>query len=307
MGTEASQIVDQIQQAPVQGLQPTTEPEAKEALTQAPRPEDKVSSKIDILIRREQQALARERQAKQRETALEEKLKRLEEFESVKTNPKKALELLGLDYDQLTQTILNDGHVPPDVHIKKLEDKFDSFKSAQEQAEQRRVQEAENAQKQNLEVATGNFKKEINQYLDDNKDRYEYTHFEGAQDLVFEVIDEHYNRTQRSHAEELAKLGESVYQAVGKVLSISEAADKVEQHMEQKYNRAKELNKTKTLWGAVPQGTLRDAAKPEPREQKKPATLTNNMSASAQSPRKTPLNDDERVQKAIAYAKSLRP
>lgn len=310
MGTEASQIVDQIEQGSVQPLQPAESkaPDTQQTAPQA-KPEDRVSSRIDTYIRKEQEHRKRDALLKQREQELEERFKRVEEFEAAKSGKdyKKSLQLLGMDYDQLTQTILNDGAPPAEVQLKKLEEKFDSFRSAQEQAEQERAKQADENRKRNLDNAINGAKKEINQYLDDNKERYEYTTFEGAQELVFEVMDEHYNRTQRLHAEELAKLGEDINQAVGKVLSVSEAADLVEKHMEQKYHKAKELNKTKTLWGAVPQGLVKEAVKQELKPQMKQATLTNNMSASQTVPRKSPLTDDERIQKAIAYAKSIRP
>lgn len=301
MGTEAAQIVDQMEAKPTPAPQPTTQVLAPE---QVAKPEDRVSSKIDILIKREREALARERQAKQKETELEEKIRRIQQFDEVRTNPKKALELLGLDYDQLTQAILNDGQLPPDVQYKKLEDKFDSFRSAQEEVEKKRQEEAVKRAQAQEEQAITNFKSEINQYLDDNKARYELINFEGGQELVYEVIDEHYTRTMKAHQKELAELGEDLSSAVGKVLSITEAADKVELYMEQKYHKAKDLNKTKTLWGAVPQGLVKEAAKAESKPHQKPNTLTNNLSAGQTIQRKAPLSDDERVQLAIAKGKA---
>lgn len=306
MSIEAAAIVDQMEAKPNPTPQPTQTTEVK--APEAPVP-DKVSSKIDILIKREREALARERLAKQKESELEDKLKMVQAFDSVKSDPKKALELLGLSYDQITQAFLNDGQLPPDVQYKKLEEKFDSFKSAQAQADQKRQEEAVQRAKAQEEQAIGSFKSEINQYLDDNKERYELINFEAGQELVYEVIDEHYNRTLKAHMKELAELGEDTNKAVGKVLNIQEAADKVELYMEQKYQRAKDLNKTKTLWGAVPQGLVKDAAKAETQKPTlKPNTLTNNLSAAqSQVPRKTPVSDDERVAKAVAYARSLRP
>src|SRR6266576_289845 len=68
----------------------------------APKVEDKISSRLDILIRREANAVARERMAKQKEAEIEAKLAKIAEFEAAKDDPTKAMSLLGTDYDTLT-------------------------------------------------------------------------------------------------------------------------------------------------------------------------------------------------------------
>lgn len=285
---DVAQILDSP--APVESKIPTVEP------TTTPKPDDKVSSRIGALIQREQSALARERQAKAREVEVESKLAKFAEFESVKTNPKKALELLGLNYDELTRSILSDGELPPDVKIKKVEDKFDAYKREQEsKAEEFQKEQLRQAEARENQVVT-NFKSEITTYLTDNIQRYELIDFEAQQDLVFEVIDEHYNRTINPET------------GSGKVMSIAEAADKVEQHLEQKYNKSKGLAKVKALWETVPKAAQVDAVKAASQSPQRlpPKTLTNQLASSPSLPRKVPISDEERVQKAIAYARGLR-
>ncbi len=302
MSTEVvNQIVDQMQAPP-----PSEAPQAAEVLdnkesptlkeTKAPQRDEKISGRLEVLIRREQAALNRERAADGKLKELEAKLKRIEEFEGAKGNSKKALELLGLDYSQLTESLMKDGEIPPEVRIKEIESKFDAFKDEKQkekEAQELRAKEYQEAQTQRV---IENFKGEITTYLSDNKTRYELIEFEGEQDLVFQVIDEHYNRTLNPDT------------GVGKVMSIAEAADKVEEHLEKKYNDSKKLSKVQTLWSAVPRGTLADAVKAETkRPSQKPQTLTNQMASHSTPQRKTVLTDDERIQKAIAYAKGLRP
>ena len=124
MSNEAvSQILDQMQ-TPQASPEPTMAGASTDALPPAalkeeekpaaPLKDDKLSSRLEILIKREQQALARERAAKQKEAEIEQALSRIKEFEGVKSNPKRALDLLGLSYDELTQSMLQDGAVPPD-------------------------------------------------------------------------------------------------------------------------------------------------------------------------------------------------
>lgn len=301
--TEAAQILDtpaapapeiKTEQAlgaePKDGPAPTPPPQAKA--------EDRVSSKLDILIKREAQAIARERLAKEKETELQAKLAKMQEFESVKTNPKKALELLGLSYDELTQSFLKDGEVPPEVEIRRLKEELEAFKSSTKQERQTDKEQQEQELKRQAEAkekqAIDGFKGEIKTYLDDNKARYELIGFELQQDLVFEVIDEHYNRTIDPET------------GSGKVMTIAEAADKVEKYLEEKYYKSRDLSKVKALWGSLPKQVQEKVIK-QTNERQPPRTLTNNLSATPQAPRKGPMTDDERVQRAIAYAKGLRP
>ncbi len=292
MNEAVNQILDQkpAEETPVDPAQTTATP----AQDLQSKPDDRVSSKMEVLIKREQAAIARERAAKDKETEIESKLKLIADFESAKGNSKKALELLGLDYNQLTQSIVRDGEIPPEVQIQRIEEKFDQFKSDKEAEAKARAEDAKKAAEENEQKTIANFKVGINQYLNDNASRYEYISFEAQQDLVFDVIDTHYNRTIDPET------------GTGKVLSIAEAADKVEQFLEQKYLKAKDLNKTKSLWGAVPKDAFKQAAKPEQKVSQPPKTLTNNLTATQTKPRVKTLTDEDRVQKAIAYAQSLR-
>lgn len=299
---QAAEILDKAAQAPI--AQPHTN-EGGVIKDESPLPangQEKVSSKMEILIKREQQALQRERFAKQKEAdlelkikAMEEREKKIQEFENSKGNSKKALELLGLNYDELTKSVLQDGEVPAEVHIKRIDEKFDAFKSAKEQEDKQRAEQAKLYAENQEQKAITDFKGEINTYLKDNAARYELIQFEGQEDLVFDVIDEHYNRTLNAET------------GIGKVMTKAEAADKVEQWLEQKEIKRKELAKVKTLWGAVPREVVKEAAKPQQNLRPPQKTLTNQLSARVQTPTTNRmLTDEERVQRAIAYAHNLK-
>jgi hypothetical protein len=319
MNIDVNEIVDKIDAKPevpeVMGEGVATEGPPQPA----PNANDKVSSKIEMLIRREQQALARERQAKDREAQLEARLKAIEEregkvneFESSKKDPKKALGLLGLSYDELTQAQLNDGELPPQVEIKKLREEIEAFKQAQKQEKdhekERQIADAKRQAEAQERYAVDTFKKQIDTYVEDNASRYELIKFEGVEDLVYDVIDKHYDKTLKAaqHKYESGEITQDL--VVGKVMEIKEAADKVEEFLEQKYIKAKELNKTKSFWGAIPKEAQKQVVK-EIQKQTPPRTLTNQLSASQTPPPKQGkiLTDQERVQKAIAYARGLRP
>lgn len=261
-----------------------------------------VSPKINALIRRERQALEREQNAKTseaklqaREEALKAREARVEEFETIKTtNPKKAREMLGLTYDQITQIELLDGQIPPEVQVKNVEDKLTKLTEEMRSKELATAEAQKVYQERQEEQAREEFQREIGSYLDTNAKEYQLIQFEGQQALVYAVIDEHYSRTVDE------KTG------VGKIMSIKEASDKVETHLKEKYKKAVELETVKGFFKApeVPKPKFEVERPLMPRP--KPQTLTNNMSAQPQRPRTSPLSDEERIAKAIAYARGLR-
>lgn len=290
MSSEAAAIIDQTA-PPAPEIAPTTPVEGQ---TGAPK-DEKLASRLEILMRRDQAVVNKERALKAKEAEIEAKLARIQEFETVKQNPKKALEFLGLDYNQLTQSILKDGEVTPEIEIKRVKDELENFKKSQEADKERQLQDAKRAAEAQELKAVSDFKSEITQYLNDNSSRYELISFEAQQELVFEVIDEHYTRTLDQET------------GIGKVMSIAEAADKVEEYLEKKYLKSKDLNKVKALWGNIPKEAQKQIIKQETKLGQPPKTLTNQLSASAMKPRTQAVTDEERVQRAIAYARGLRP
>src|ERR1700685_4069891 len=111
---EAAQILD----AKTASVPATTTTEG--SVAQAPI-QEQVSPKIQVLIERERMARQAEIAAKQERESLKAELAQVSEFqEAKKGNYKKALELLGTDYNGLSESILKDGEIPPSVEIKRL-------------------------------------------------------------------------------------------------------------------------------------------------------------------------------------------
>jgi hypothetical protein len=274
--------------------------------------DEKIAGRLDILISREQRAISQERQAKAQiaeltklRAELEADRARINEFDSIKKagNAKLALEKLGMSYDEITKAMLADGQVPPEVEIKKLRGDLDGLKASQEQERQRLLDQQKQYALTQETKAIDDFKSEINTFITDNSNRYELINFDNHQDEVYELIDAHYTRTQTAHAKELEAQGKDPSQAVGKVMKIAEAADKIEEFYEKREIERKKLAKLQALWGAVPKESLAKAVS-EARgiETKKPSprTLTNNQAAQLAPQRPRPKTDDERVQAAIA-------
>ena len=319
MSTIAAEALNQSTTA----VQPPVETPASEGViadSKGPQQtpiDDRVSSKLEMLMKREQSAIMRERLAKQKETEIEarireieEKNKKITEFESVKQNPKKALEVLGLSYDDLTKAILNDGELTPDIQVKKLEDRINEQEKAFQVEKERLAQEAKAKAEAEYERRTQAFKSEISQYVKDNAKRYEITLFEGQEEEIYKLIDLNYEKTRDEMAKQLELEGKDPKDASGKVMSIKEAADKIEEYLEKREMDRKKLDKVKAMWGNLPK-EVQERVKQEAKkvESQKPAqTLTNQMSATpTASDVKKPITDEERIRRAVAYAKSLRP
>lgn len=279
-----------------------------------PKQDDKVSQRLEILIKREQQAMARERIAKASEAEstrlraeLESERAKIAKFNSIKTNPKLALDELGLTYDEITKAMLADGQLPPEVEIKKLRGDLDGIKQAREDERKLQAQQAK-AQAQAQEAkAVDDFKGEIKTYAIDNAARYELINFDERFDEVYELIDAHYTRTQLAHAKELEADGKNPNGAIGKVMNIAEAADKIEEYYEKRELEKKKLSKLQSLWGAVPKESLAKAVE-EARKDKSPPTrtLTNNLSAANLKPKSTRPPEDKRVEEIVAKWRASR-
>lgn len=304
MSEVASQILDQpvVPAAPVatEASAPAQAPVVDPNAPKEPIRQEALSPRLEVLIRREQAAITREKQAKSKEAELQAQMTELEELKALREarkvgDHKKVFELLRVNKDELAKTMFQEEGNPLEVEIRKLKEELHTYKNSQTEIEKLRADESKKQAEQAEAAATSNFKSEINRYLKDNSSRYELISFEDQQDLVFEVIDEHYQRTLDAET------------GIGKVMSTAEAADKVEEWLEKKYERARDVSKVKTLWGAVPPKALAEAVKQKTPISQKPQTLTNQLSATPQTPRKTPMTDQERVQRAIAYARSLRP
>lgn len=294
MSTEADAILDSST-----NQTPSVDTKVGVATDGAPpkQAEDRVSSKLEILIRREQAALERERFAKMREAELEEKLGRIKSFEEAKTNPSKALEMLGLNYDQLTQYMLKDGETPPQVEIERLRKELEQIKNGFKEEKDKELERQKEMQAHQERQAVDGFKQEIGEYIKENKDRYELTNYEEAADLVFDVIDKHYQRTTDPET------------GKGKIMPIAEACDKVEAHFEKKYAESRGLNKVKTMWESLPKETqkqlLKQVNKPEQAKSQPPKTLTNTLSAQVSS-RPVRLPEDQRIAKILADFRNTR-
>ena len=198
--------------------------------------DDQFSRKFAALSRREKDIRAKEADYEYRMSELEERLQELQNppeepqapiEERLRRNPFETLEEMGLGYDKLTELALNDGKLTPEMQMKLMREELEhGYKSKFEELEERLSQKEQEEEYNKYESIETNFKQEIDSFVN-GKDEFELINANGASDLVYDVIEEHYNDT-------------------GRVLNMDEAAEAVESYLEDELEKLMSLGKVKS-------------------------------------------------------------
>ena len=218
-------------------------------------------------------ALSRKEKAlRERELELERKFgskeKELPLERRIRSNPLKALEELGLDYDKLTELALNDGRLTPDMQMKLMREELDNdyrekFNSLEERLNAKEKMEEE----AKYDAVKQGFVGEIESFINENQSDFEYVAHNEATDVVYDVIEEHYNET-------------------GRILDIKEAVEAVESYLEEEAEKLLNLGKVKNRLNSI-----RDEYE-QPQRQSQ-VTLSNAHSAQANERVGRKLSDEE--------------
>tara|TARA_R100000656_G_scaffold102796_2_gene74770 strand:- start:296 stop:1210 length:915 start_codon:yes stop_codon:yes gene_type:complete len=241
--------------------------------------DDQFSRKFAALSRREKDIRAKEADYEYRMRELEEKLQELQNppeepqapiEERLRRNPFETLEEMGLGYDKLTELALNDGKLTPEMQMKLMREELEhGYKSKFEELEERLAQKEQEEEYNKYESIETNFKQEIDSFVN-GKDEFELINANGASDLVYDVIEEHYNDT-------------------GRVLNMDEAAEAVESYLEDELEKLMSLGKVKSKFSPRQEQVFKRQPSP---------TLSNAHSAQAYQRADRPLSNEESVKEA---------
>ena len=262
------------------GIEESKQEEKPEAKEEA----QKFARKFAALSRKEKQLKAREAEYAKKFEELEAKLANIEKpkveekkidipFEKrFKQDPFKALEDIGLPYDKLTELALNDRQLTPDMQLERLRDELENgYKSKFEQLEKRLNEKEQNEKRARYDNIQKNYINKVKGFVDTNSEEYEFIKANNAEQVVYDVVESHYKES-------------------GKILTIKEAADAVESHLEEEAEKLLKLNKV----GKRLQAYMEQQNKPEESTIPKPVTLTNAHSQQqADEPDKQMLSDEE--------------
>lgn len=310
----------ETQAAPEAAEVETPEPEI-EAKPEPKKPEDdKFAAKFAALARRDKAAKQREAQLAAKEAALEKRMAELEarmapkpeaqaeeeDFETrLMRNPFKALEEKGLSYEELTKSALEGGKLPEHIKEKllmqEMEKKFKgSFgkqieelekKLAAKEEQEKKQLEEQSAKAQEQQIAQ--FKSSIKAAIEAQKETFELLADEGEDGIetVYAVI------AQDAQAKADAAKEEGEEWDGSDMMTIEEAAQKVEEHFLNLAKKKVNLNKVK--------GLLQPPTPPaQAKTEAKPASMTlSNQTQQAQGQKKPFLSNEESAREAAKLIK----
>ncbi len=255
---------------------------------EAPK-KDEFSSKFAALSRREKQLREKEYQIDQKLAMLEERLAKLDSPKEepkkpeipldlrLKKDPLNTLAELGLSYDKLTQLALNDGKLTPDMQLDLMRQEIDQkYSSEIENLRKELLERDKKSEEEKYNEVVTNFKYDLTNFVN-NSEKYELIRANDAVDVVFDVIEQHYNDT-------------------GRIMSKDEAADQVEAYLEEEVEKLLKLNKLKSKFGQPKPVNQPQESKAAP----KAPTLSNTHAAAVSKPSGTNLNREQSVAQAAA-------
>lgn len=237
----------------IEGEVPTVESEVKP--TEPVKSEDKMfGAKFAALSRKEKEQRARDKAFADEKKAFEKMKADLQadydarkaelagkyiDPEEFKKDPVGLYKKQGLTFEQLAERVMNDGkagsgEVLSDTE-KRLQAKIEAMEAklaAKETAE--KAKEEEDKQKK-FEDTLNSFKTQLTEFCNKEGD-YELIRANDAVGLVYEVIEEHHEKTKDENG-------------VGIILSNKEAADAVENYLLEEAKKQLKLNKVKALAG----------------------------------------------------------
>lgn len=253
---------------------------------------DQFSSKFAALSRKEKDLRARERQMEERIAQFEARMAEMEaekpaEPEApaeppleyrLKKNPLKTLEEMGYTYEDLTKMVLNDGQMSTDMQMRLMREELENdYKSKYEELNNKLLEKEKAEEEAKYQETLNSFKADINDFVN-SSDKYEFIQAHDAMELVYDVIEQYYEEN-------------------GRILDTAEAADQVEQYLEEESMKLFEKsNKLKSR--------LTPAAAPQAKPSGQSPTLSNSHSASSTQTRSDKLLSRE--ESIAQLAKQIR-
>lgn len=280
----------EVNNGPVVGIQSAPDAAPAQAVSEgsnvAPK-EEILSPKFEALARREKMAFQKIKQAKQleqqlkaREQELEQKYSKYMALENQKPDPLTLLQQYGYSYEDATQFVLNDNKPTADLQVKSLKEELEAFKKQQETEKQKILEEQKKRAEAETQEVIDQYRSNIDEYIEGNKEEFELCHLFGGQQLIFDTAWEYFERT-------------------GKVMNLKEAAMAVEDYLAEEAKKIKTTKKFKTLFELQEEQAQAEGRASEPGFQAR-KTLNNQMissSAPSMLPAKT---EHERLQRAMA-------
>jgi hypothetical protein len=255
---------------------------------QTPNKPDMFAEKFSSLAKKEKRILREKEEAKalrdvisrkeQEIAAREEKIKQFEALQS--GSPIDKLKALGTSYDELTQWYLNNGNPTPELLAQKAVQEVEKFKTEQQESQKRAMEDQKKAAEAELGEVLDQFKESIGEFVTTKTEDYELINLFDQSALVYDTIEQYFNENQ-------------------KILNIKEAADLVEQYLEDLVKKTTDTKKFKKLYQPEAQSNEKKVD-PQTRTQTQTRTLSNNLTSSSAPSFLPAKTENERISRALA-------
>lgn len=264
----------------------TEEPKVEES--ESKEQDDQFAAKFAALSRKEKAMREREAQLEARMKEIEERSATLEQEyeekygkykdypEKLKNKPLEALAEEGVDFDTLLKMVLeNNGEPTTEMQIQRLRDEMQNkYMKELENLKTELADKEKAAEEKRYQEVIEDYKYELNEFIETNGEKYELIKLNEASDLVYQVVEEHYNENNR-------------------ILSHEEACEHVENYLLEEAKKHLSVNKIKQLFGP-------EAAAEKAKETQKPGvkTLTNAEAATVPTTGSNFMSDDDSKREA---------
>lgn len=281
--SQASELLKKTEETQLETeTKPETEPSKDSSKEAAPEGDKEITAKtspqdamrIAAAIRKEKILRQKEKELGEQKRQLEEREKSFEPWkqaaEVAKRNKLEALKLLGISYDDLTQQVLNNGELPPQVMAQQSAEEIVKRELAQLRKEQ--ADNEVKSQQQNYEQALKQIDYEV-ELSAGQGDKYPLVKESGAYHDVTEYIETEFHRT-------------------GKIIPVEAALEQVENQIAEGILHLAKIEKIKSQLLTEPK---KEPTQAQPEQ--KITTLTHKGTVTPPSSR--PTTDAERRQRAI--------
>jgi len=260
---------EQAPSTPVENVQPTqSKAEELNLKMQYEKRMHQERMKYKQQMQRMQQQL--QNQMRQQQQQLEQRYGKYAQFDQI-NNPIDLLKAKGWSYEDASQYVLNDNKPTADQQVKSIQQQFEEYKQQQAQKEEQQRQAAIKAQEKHVQETLQEYRNSIDTFVDANKDKYELCALFNGQDLIYNTVQEYYERTN-------------------KIMSNEEAAQAGEDYLMEEVRKVQNTNKGKSLFGAQVDQAAEDMKArvsgeiPPGYAQRPPARTISNQMASHSSP-----------------------
>ncbi len=261
-----------------------TSPEATESIQEQPRQQndDSVARRLEIISRRERELMNRE-QAYRAEISKYQNMERevldyknkLRELDELDKDPVTVLGRRGWDIDKIAEKFSSQHEPIAGEEKKSLYSKLDEMQAYIKKMEGDLTQRDERQLEERRSQVKNRLYADMKSEASKDPDKYELVDKEDAYDTVFQLMDDHYQKS-------------------GKALSVQEAMEQVENYLDSEYSKRLKYKKIMSKFSRQDEEFL----EPEPQQEYRPSTLTNNLSQTIPPQSNRPLTREESLRRA---------